>query len=214
MKLIGFFACLLFVQIGCNRTPQVAPSKADEKKPIETTEWLELPLESLLENVVAKDKESVEEAYKAGRKQTVGLADGKLWLQYTRIERAIYLRGVGDLVSALGYVNGVTNDEIATKQKAQGLELHLGKDSLSGGQEAESKFSGRIEIVMAGQNFGDLVDAITKFYQNKPLLKDKPVLWVLAVPLYKELQDSKPEDKRSSFNDTVKIPMAKKNLVN
>jgi len=59
-----------------------------------------------------------------------------------------------------------------------------------------------------------LADAVTKFYQNKPLLKDKPVLWVLAVPLYKELEDSKPQDKRNSSNDTVKVPMTKKNLVN
>ncbi len=40
-------------------------------------------------------------------------------------------------------------------------------------------------------------------------MKEKPVLWVLTVPLYKEVQESKPKDKRS-YSDVVTIKMKKK----
>jgi hypothetical protein len=214
MKLIGFFAVLLLVQVGCDRPPQLAPPTVEANKPIETTEWLGLSFESLIENVLARDKESLEEAHKAGRKQTVGAADGKWWLQSTRMDRVVYMKAIGDLVIALSQLNAVTNKQIIDEQTAKSLELHFGNDSLSAAEGAESKFSGRIEVVIGGRSFGDLADAVTKFYQSKPLLKDKSVLWVLAVPLYKELEESKPQDKRNRFNDTVKVPMKKKTLVN
>jgi hypothetical protein len=98
MKLIGFFAFLLLVQVGCDHFPQLAPPKAEANKPIETTEWLVLSLESLIEGVLARDKESVEEAHKAGHKKTVGMADGKWWLQSGVLDRVVYIRAVADRV--------------------------------------------------------------------------------------------------------------------
>src|SRR5262245_54544918 len=108
MKLIGFFALLLLVQVGCDRPPQLAPPKAEANKPVETTEWLALSFESLIESVLARDKKSVEEAHKAGRTKTVGMADGKWWLQSTQVDRVVYIRGVADFVSALSQLNSVT----------------------------------------------------------------------------------------------------------
>lgn len=216
MKLMGFFAFLLLVQVGCDRPPQLAPPKAEANKPIEVenTEWVVLSFESLMESVLARDKKSVEEAHKVGRKQTVGMADGKWWLQNTQMDRVVYIKAVADVVLALGQLLTVTSDQIINEQTAKSLELHFGNDSLSAAQEAESKLSGRIESVIGGRSFGDLAEAVTKFYQSKPLLKDKPVLWVLAVPLYKDLEESKPQDKRQRFNDTVKVPMIQKTLLN
>lgn len=44
--------------------------------------------------------------------------------------------------------------------------------------------------VLGGKSFGDIKDAITQFYQGKPLLRDKSVLWVITVPLYEEAMKS------------------------
>jgi hypothetical protein len=173
-----------------------------------------LSFESLIENVVARDKQLVEEAHKAGRKDTVGAADGKWWLQSTRADRVVYIRAVGDLVAAQSQLYSVTSRQIIDERQAKSLELYFDRNTLNASQEAESKFSSRIEDVIGGRSFGDLADAVTKFYQSKPLLKDKPVLWVLAVPLYKELEESKPQDKRSRFKDKVRVPLMKKILVN
>lgn len=216
MMLIGFFALLLLVPVGCDRLPQLASPKAEANKPIEieTTEWLALSFESLIDEVLARDKKSLEEAHKAGRKHTVGMADGKWWLQNTQADRVVYIKAVADVVVAQSQLYSVTSDQITNEQTAKSLELHFGNDTLSAAQEAESKFSGRIESVIGGRSFGDLADAVTKFYQSKPLLKDKSVLWVLAVPLYKELEESKPQDKRRRYNDTVKVPLIKKTLIN
>jgi hypothetical protein len=148
MKLIGFFSFLLLVQVGCDRLPQLAPPKAEATKPIETTEWLVLSFESLIETVLARDKESVEDAHKAGHKHTVGMADGKWWLQSNRVDRVVYIRAVADLVSALSDLNNVTYEQIGNERTAKSLEFHLGNDTLSAPQEAESRLSRRMASVI------------------------------------------------------------------
>jgi hypothetical protein len=203
-----------FHQAGCDRASQVIPSQASENRTVERTESLDLAVETLIDGLVARDRESTEEAHKKGYKNTVGMADGKWWSQNDRGTRAVYVRGLSDLAMALGTIYFATVSEVATQRKANGLELQFGNDSLSAVREIESKLSSRIEAVVSGQSFGDLADAITKFYQNKPLMKDKPVLWVLAVPLYKELEESKPKEKRTTGNDTIRVPMSKKEVLN
>ena len=70
--------------------------------------------------------------------------------------------------------------------------------------EAMRLLSVRVASVTHGPSFGDTVDAVTKFYQDKPLLKEKPVIWVLAVPLFQQLQESLPSEKRK--DDSVIVP--------
>lgn len=205
-------ACSHF-QVGCDRPSQILPSQARENTIVEKRVSLELSLETLIDSLVARDRESTEEAHKKGHKNTVGMVDGKWWSQNDGVARAVYVRGLSDLAMALGRIHFATYEETQSQRKIKGLELQFGESSLHAGMDAESKLSARVEIVVSGQSFGDLADAVTKFYENKPLMKDKPVLWVLAVPLYNELQESKPKEKRPT-NDMIRVPMTKKEVVN
>jgi hypothetical protein len=63
-------------------------------------------------------------------------------------------------------------------------------------------------VIAVGRTYGDIINAVTKFYQDKPLLKEmkeKPVIWVLAVPLFQQLQESLPSEKRK--DDSVIVPV-------
>jgi hypothetical protein len=122
--------------------------------------------------------------------------------------RIAYVNALGDLVSTLTSINVVTAVELDNQRRLKKLDYEFESDSFHGSVDAESAFSTRIQEVTAGHTFGDLVDAITKFYQNKPLLKDRPILWVMAGPLYRELQEAKVQEKKPA-NDTVNIPMRK-----
>ena len=173
-----------------------------------------LSIESLIDRVIAKDKQAVEEAHKKGNSNVVGMVDGKWWMANGRLQQLMYLRGVSEIAFALGDINAVTSQEVDAQKQNKNLDYQFGLSSLTAPEEAESKLSGRIEAVFEGHRFGDLAEAITKFYRDKPLLKDKPVLWVLAVPLYKEHEDAKPQDKKITYYDSVQAAMIKKQSVN
>lgn len=200
-------SAVFLIQSGCDRAPQSNPQ---QKEPAWAVETMELPLDSLIDSAVARDKQGVEEAHKRGDSKVVGGRDGKWWMEASPMARISYVNALGDVVGALNYINNATSSETERQKRIKNLEYEFaGGSSFHGPVEAESMFSGRIQEVTGGRSFGDLVDAITKFYQNKPLLKDKPVLWVMAGPLYKELQEAKPQEKKAS-NDMVRVRMRKK----
>jgi hypothetical protein len=214
-SLLNFCLALSFalIQLGCDRTTQQYPSNTQQKT-IEIPESVTLSIESLIDRVVATDKEEIEEAHKKGNSKAVGMADGKWWMENGRLAQLMYLRGASDIAIALGDINAVTSQEVDAQRQKRNLDYQFGSSSLTAPEEAESKLSGRIEAVTRGHTFGDLAEAVTKFYRDKPLLKDKPVLWVLAVPLYKEHEDAKPQDKKSTYYDSVEADMIKKQSVN
>ncbi len=215
LSLLEFCLALSFalIQLGCDRATRQYPSNT-EQKTIEIPESVTLSIESLIDRVVAKDKQDMEEAHKKGNSKVVGMVDGKWWMENGLLARLMYLRGVSEIAMALGDINAVTSQEMEAQKQNRNLDYQFGLSSLTAPQEAESKLSGRIEAVIGGHTFGDLAEAVTKFYRDKPLLKDKPVLWVLAVPLYKEHEDAKPQDKKSTYYDSVQAAMIKKQSVN
>src|SRR5262249_9211515 len=98
--------------------------------------------------------------------------------------------------------------EISDRQTREGLKsMYLAGRTYAASFEAESQLSGRISQVMGRHSFGDLAQAVTNFYRNKPLQKDKPVIWVLAVPLYKEFQEGQAKEKRLNVYDSVSFEM-------
>ena len=106
---------------------------------------------------------------------------------------------------------------VESERKAKGLGHVRGEESSFGvGRTSVGTISSRLDQVISGPSFGDLTDAITKFYQNNPLLKDRPVLWVLSVALYKELKASRPIPAKGSvdeiiaqYDDTVSVSLKK-----
>jgi len=202
----SLLVALLLIQMSCDRPPQPT---SQPKEPVWTSESIELSLDSLIDSAVDIDKKAVEEAHKSGHSNVVGGRDGNWWLGSNALMRVTYVNAVGDLVGALGNINGAASVEMENQKRLKTLDYEFESDSFHGGADAESRFSGRIQEVMGGHSFGDLADAITKFYQNKPLMKDRPVLWVLAGPLYKELQEAKPPEKKVA-HETISIQMRKK----
>ena len=90
--------------------------------------------------------------------------------------RLIYLRGLSEVVYALRSVYIVTFQELEAQRQNRNLDYQAAlNSSFIAPMEAESKLAGRIAKVIEGQTFGDLADTVTKFYSDKPLLKDKPV---------------------------------------
>lgn len=200
-EFLSFVFFCFVVLVACDR-------EAPQPKLTEVEETIVLSMESLVDGMVAKDKADIEEAQKQGRRSTVGLAEGKWWQEADGLERAVYLRAVADLTSAVTDINLAVYPELRNQGRAKGLKpfVRVG-GTYDSGYQAESFLTGRIGAVIGGHSFGDISDAVTKFYQNKPLLKDKPVIWVLAVPLYKEFQESQPKEKRSTAYDSLWVPM-------
>ena len=156
-------------------------------------------------------KTSVEEEHKKGNTNTVGLIDGKKWLEDS-FNRYDYLRGIADFAQAnvgiaVVVLEGVTEQERMSRQSAR-------KNQSRGAAAVDAMriLSIRLSDVTGGRPLRDTVDAVDKFYEDKPLLKDRPVIWVLAVPLYKQLQEAKPPDQRDKQNDTVTVPTITKKL--
>ena len=201
---------LTAMQTGCDKPASKTSSAAPTSQSVvESRETLTFSIDTLFDSVVAWDKRETEEARKSNA-HIVGMADGKWWMEQSVVARVDYLRGMSDTVMALGRMNVVTGDARDAQKDAKHLEYAFGGDSFTAGVVAESALSGRIDLVMSGKKFGDVAEAVTKFYRDKPLLKDKPVLWILAVPLYKELEEAKPQEKRNRHFDSIQVSMVKK----
>jgi hypothetical protein len=202
---------LAFVFIGCDRFRDFTSSMQQSVK----IESRELSMESLIERMAEKDKEGVENSHTKGKSNTVGLVDGKRWLEDS-FDRYDYIRGLSDLISAM---NGIA--VIVYEESGQFLELKKQVSQRSDTQdnpyvallEAMRLLSFRVGSVTNGPSFGDTVDAVTKFYKDKPLMKRKPVIWVLAIPLYKQLQEAMPPENRDK-NDSLTVPRLEPNRKN
>jgi hypothetical protein len=166
-------------------------------------------METIIERMVENIKQSVEEAHKKGEANTVGLVDGKKWSE-SSFDRYDYIKGIADLLSATAGVAGVVLDEVTKEEKLLAQSARKNQSTGAAALDAMRILAIRVMDVVSGRSYGDTVDAVTKFYEDKPLLKDRPVLWVIAVPLYKQLQDAKPPDERDNKNDTVPMPITNK----
>jgi hypothetical protein len=201
MTINALFFCLfslVFISIGCDRIKEIV-----SMSPV--TESREISIESLIERMMENKKTSVEEEHKKGKTNTVGLLDGKMWLEDS-FDRYGYLRGIADLVSANVGVAAVVLEKVNEQER---MSLQSARKNQSRGAAALDAIRImliRLSDVTGGRPLGDTVDAVTRFYDDKPLLKDRPVIWVLAVPLYKQLQEAKPPDQRDNKNDTVPVP--------
>jgi hypothetical protein len=204
MMIQALFICLFslaFASFGCDHVKKLV-----SMSPV--TESREVSMDSLIERMVENDKKTVEEGHKKGNTNTVGLVDGKKWSE-NLFDRYDYVRGIADFASASAGIAGVILDE-ATEQEQMSLQSARSKQSrVAAALDAMRIFLIRVADVTGGHSFGDTVEAVNKFYQDKPLLKDRPVIWVLAVPLYKQLQEAKPPDQRDN-NDTVPVPIKTK----
>jgi len=105
----SLLVALLLIQMSCDRPPQPT---SQPKEPVWTSESIELSLDSLIDSAVDIDKKAVEEAHKSGHSNVVGGRDGNWWLGSNALMRATYVNAVGDLVGALGNINGAASVEM------------------------------------------------------------------------------------------------------
>jgi len=211
----------LLLGIGCDKVPKSSSPKNDQPKinqpKIDQKVTIEISVESLIVDAVRKDKADVEAAHQKGNKNVVGLMNGTQWLGLDRGDRVYYVRGISDFHSFNSEIGSAAIRAVESERKAKGLGHVRGEESSFGvGRTSVGTISSRLDQVISGPSFGDLTDAITKFYQNNPLLKDRPVLWVLSVALYKELKASRPIPAKGSvdediaqYDDTVSVSLKK-----
>ncbi len=200
----SLFLVLVLVQVSCDRLT------GQHKDSLPETDSIELSVESLVDHAITKQKQFVEEEHKKGNSNIGSAVDGNEWLTLNSLQRLSYLNAVADQTHFLVGVVTTAYSETKSQSKMK-VEEYRNPDSLLAGiLWTEHALTGRLsEVVLGAGTYGDLADAVTKFYENKPLLKNKPVLWVLAVPLYKELQEAKPKDQRETEYDTVRVPLKK-----
>ena len=214
----SIFVFALILAMGCDRTPKPVPTKEEEKKEIEITEVIEISVESAIDGAVSKAKANVEAAHQKGQRHVVGLISGKDWLAMDQLSRIYYIRGLGDNLDLTSGISTAANEELETQRSIRKLEHSSGKiPSYVAGTRAATAFEDRLREVIFGRTFGDVSDAVTKFYSNRPLLKDRPVVWVLSVALYKEVKASEPTPAKGSLEeyfqkqyDSVLVELLKK----
>ena len=211
--LISFLVLSVFAgfQFGCNRpNRQNTPTKIDEQPytppsvpRIEHVE-VELPVESMINYAVALNQKNLAEAQRAGKSNTVGAMNGTEWLKLDILSQAMFVRGLGDLIEFMNDVSSVSTSALRREKEAKVLEYESGNTSFTTAYYGMTgAYRSRVLDVIGGRSFRDLTSAITEFYQRKPLLKDKPVLWVLAVPLYREIQESRSKPQPFSVDEAI-----------
>jgi len=214
----SIFVFALILAMGCDRTPKPEPTKAEEREQVEITEAIDISVESAIDGAVSKAKANVEAAHQKGQRHVVGLISGKDWLAMDQLSRVLYIRGLADHVDLVNGISIAAYEELETQRATKNLEHRSGKTpSYFAATRAAKAFEDRLREVLFGRTFGDLSDAVTKFYSNKPLLKDRPVVWVLSVALYKEVKASQPTPAKGSLEemyqrqyDTVSVELTKK----
>ena len=205
--LIGVLS-LSFISIGCDKLKDLASSKFSA--PAKTQEK-QLSIESILDGVTTKSQQDVAQAHKEGQTKVVGLLDGKTWLENPNC-RVAYIRGIADLASSLKDINSIVwSGEVNETDMVKEVKIisEIPPSFYIASLHAESNLSERFNTVLAGRTFGDISNAVTKFYEDKPLMKDKPVIWVLAIPLYQQLQESLPKEKRRKDDITIPVKPTK-----
>ncbi len=201
-RALALSALLLMLVIGCSQASNTGTKKAEPK--VDKIEMVEISVEQAIESAVNRDKSDLEEAHKRGKTTVVGLVTGKEWLAMNLLERIRYLKGVADVNAFSSGIDLSAFSELESQRTFRGLEHTMGDvSSYQAGQLVVGQFSARISEVISGRTYGDLHDAVTRFYANKPLLKDRPVLWVLTVPLFKELQESRPKPAKGSVDEVL-----------
>jgi len=196
------------LQIGCDRTSQQNHPSATRQIDFVPdvaphVEYVELSVESITDEAVTGNKKAVTEAQKGGKSNIAGTLDGTEWLKLDVFSQLTYLRGLGDSLEFMDHVYVGSYRALARERNTRALEYTNGDNSFRAGGDVTGAFRSRVMDVIAGRTFGDLTSAITQFYQRKPLLKDKPVLWVLAIPLYKEIQESRSKPQPGSVDEAI-----------
>lgn len=180
---------MVALSLGCREEKTIVPD--DESR----TENIEIGLEDVLEKTIREDRKGVEEAHQKGNSRVVGLRDGTEWLQASEARRLDYIRGTAD---ALSFIDGAGEVAWSTLQEREESQKVMFLGSASTIPHFEARFRSmdgtaqRLANVIAGHAFADIADAVTAHYRNIPLDRNKPVLWVIAVPLFKQLGKSTP----------------------
>lgn len=179
------------------------------------TETFVVSVESAINKAVDKGKADLESALEKGKKDVVGLLIGKEWEGMSVLDRVRYIRTLAELSQFNALVSSAASEDLDNKIRGRGLQHdYLQKaPSWSMGLRVIDKVDDRLRLVIVGRAFGDLADAVTKYYKDNPLLRDRAVLWVLSVALYKEVQAATPPkdnfDKvmaETRDNVTVQVP--------
>ena len=203
--------CGLALLIACDRIPDRFKPQSKPTGVVETTEIteiVELSVETLIDRMVDKYKRLIEEQQQKKGAPLAGLLDGTFWLKLDDFTRGLYITGVVNLASTITPLQDAAFEELKRHEKEKGLKAYFDRGgSYQAGDTAMSMLVSRISSVTANHSARDIIEAVTSFYLSKPLFKDKPVIWVLAVPLYKELQESKPQENKKTSNDSVSVPM-------
>src|SRR5262245_57930520 len=169
---------LALVECGCDRLREFKPAKTQPKEPVAVTESVELSMDSILDGMLFFNRTDFEKAQKEGRSNVLPPLDGNWWLKMNPRDRAIYLGGIRDLVWLIWDVTIATRYEVDKQTKTKNLEYVFGDSTtLMASLVVNSEFNRRLLAVLGAGTGVDISDAVTKFYSNKPLLKDKPVLW-------------------------------------
>jgi len=218
--LISFLVLSVFAgfQFGCNHPRQQNPTskigdQRDNPPPaveridfvpeVTPTVEFELSVESLANDAVENDKRMLAESREGGNSNAFRAMNGTEWLTLDVREQIRYLRGLWDLIEFGNLVTGASRSAIVREKSSRGLAFSNGNNTWNATSEVADGFRSRIMDVIAGRTNRDILFAITQFYQRKPLLKDKPVLWVLAIPLYKEIQESRSKPQPGSVDEAI-----------
>ncbi|MDP2605262.1 MAG: hypothetical protein Q8S00_22195 [Deltaproteobacteria bacterium] len=210
---LSLFLCMNLTQTGCDkvresvssRNGQTAGESSDQL--IEKTRTIDLSMDSLIDRVAAKDKERMKDYRKKGNTTTVGFADGREWLEWNKLERLGYIRALADMEGSFFEFHYATRDEIRDRGEFEYRRGETRSSIITDGAyaHAQQSFRSRIHYVVTGRRLGEVEEAITEFYRVNSLLRDKPVLWVLAVPLYKQIEKSVPNLDKSIDTLTVRV---------
>ena len=161
-------------------------------------------MDSILDGMLFFNRKDLEKEQKEGR-SVLPPVDGNWWLKMSERDRGVYIDGIRDLVWLMCDVESQLARSLQ-QEKTKNLEAVFGDNTHMTSLAVDSEMNRRLLAVLGAGTGGDISGAVTKFYSNKPLLKDKPVLWVLAVPIAKEAQEAQPPEKKL-FADTVEVPM-------
>lgn len=180
-------------------------------------EWVTLAVEPAINDAIEKGKEDVRRANLADpNKKVVGPLTGTDWLQLTTASRTWHIRGIADTYYLLTDISFVTGRNLDTEARAKSLERDTSlaqQPSYTVGWEMQSTFISRLGRIIAGRPFGDTSAAVTKYYENNPLFRERPVLWVLTVPLLKELKAAAPkgstEEVLWELEESITVPLRK-----
>ena len=177
---------------------------------IKASEEIQFSLDVIIERAIFEDKKSTDEAHQKGHKNVVGLLVGRDWRDIENWQRVQYIRGLVDMlgfVTATASAGGSLMLEEADKRKQNFYVNTAGIPFLVSSRQAVEGLTSRLTGVTGSKSFGELAEAVTLYYTNHPLDREKPVLWVLSVPLFNQLGKKVPMEERVSVEvRTFNVP--------